>query len=108
MIDWDRLQGLRADIGEEDFAEVAQMFVAEITEHLARLAAHPAGATAGDFHLLRGSAANMGFAAMVCACQSAEAACMAGQPPDIAAVADRFTASLAAVAPHIPRIASAA
>jgi len=108
MIDWDRLQGLRGDIGEEDFAEVALIFVAEITEHLDRLTAAPASATAGDFHLLRGSAANMGFAAMVAACQGAETACLGGRPPDIAAICDLFTASRAAVAPHIPGIASAA
>lgn len=108
MIDWDRLQGLRADIGEDDFADVAFLFVAEITERLGRLTAQPAGATASDFHFLRGSAANMGFTAMVDACHRAEAACRAGLAPDVAAVADSFTASLAAVAPHIPGIATAA
>jgi histidine phosphotransfer protein HptB len=108
MIDWGRLHGLRTDIGEEDFADVAVFFVAEITEHLARLKADPASAAASDFHFLRGSAASMGFAAMVDACRSAEEACLAGAPPDIAAVADRFTAALTAVAPHIPGLAAAA
>lgn len=108
MIDWDRLNGLRADIGEEDFADIAFIFVAEITEYLDRLTANPASATAGDFHFLRGSAANIGFAAMVEACRSAEAACNAGTPPDIAAVADTFTASLTAISHDIPGIADAA
>lgn len=108
MIDWDRLHGLRADIGEKDFADVAFVFVTEITEHLDRLASDPGGAVAGDFHFLRGSAANMGFAAMVAACGRAEAACLAGMPPDIAAVIASFGASLAAVARDIPGIASAA
>jgi HPt (histidine-containing phosphotransfer) domain-containing protein len=108
MIDWNRLNGLRADIGEEDFADIAFIFVAEITEYLDRLTANPASATAGDFHFLRGSAANIGFAAMVEACRSAEAACNAGTAPDIAAVAGSFTASLAAIAHDIPGIADAA
>lgn len=108
MIDWDRLQGLRTDIGEEDFADVAMIFVAEITEHLDRLTADPASASAGDFHFLRGSASNMGFVAMVDACRDAEAACMAGGLPDLAAVTGSFAASLRAIAPDIPGIASAA
>lgn len=108
MIDWTRLNGLRADIGEEDFADVAMIFVAEITEHLDRLAADPGSAMAADFHFLRGSAANMGFVAMVAACRQAEADCLAGTIPDLAGVADSFAASLGAIATDIPGIADAA
>ena len=108
MIDWDRLDGLRADIGEEDFADIAFVFVAEITESLDRLRTSPALAVAADFHFLRGSAANLGFVAMVDACQTAEQACRAGEPPDIAAVADSFAASLAIVADRLPELSSAA
>jgi HPt (histidine-containing phosphotransfer) domain-containing protein len=79
-----------------------------MTEHLGRLRGDPARATAADFHFLRGSAANMGFVAMVEACRTAEAACLAGTDPDIATVADRFALSLVAIAPDIPGIASAA
>lgn len=108
MIDWDRLHSLRTDIGEDDFADVACVFVAEITEHLDRLIATSDSAMAADFHFLRGSAANMGFAAMVEACHAAEAACLAATPPDIAAIADSFAASLASVAHAIPGLADAA
>lgn len=108
MIDRERLEDLRADIGEEDFADIAFIFVAEITEHLDRLADNPASATAGDFHFLRGSAANMGFVAMVEACRRAETACLDGAPPDIGTVAARFSESLAAIASDIPGIADAA
>lgn len=108
MIDFDRLNSLRADIGEEDFADVAFLFVSEIGERLASLRANPGAAHADDFHFLRGSAANMGFTGMVAACHDAEAACRAGLPPDIAAVDTAFSASLVAVAPDLPDIASAA
>lgn len=108
MIDWTRLNGLRSDMGAEDFADVAFLFVAEITEHLNRLTADPARATAADFHFLRGSAANMGFVAMVGDCHRAEAACLSGTAPDIASVVDCFTQSLCAIARDIPGIASAA
>jgi HPt (histidine-containing phosphotransfer) domain-containing protein len=108
MIDWDRLQDLRSDIGEEDFADVAFLFVAEITERLDRLRSDPSGASAADFHFLRGSAANLGFVAMVDACHLAEQACLAGEVPDIICVAHSFAASVACIASDIPGIADAA
>jgi HPt (histidine-containing phosphotransfer) domain-containing protein len=72
------------------------------------LIATPDSAMAADFHFLRGSAANMGFTAMVDACLAAEAACCAAAPPDIAAIAHSFAASLARVAPVIPGLSDAA
>lgn len=108
MIDWTRLNGLRSDIGEEDFSDVVFLFVAEITGHLKQLTADPARAGADDFHFLRGSAANMGFVAMVEACRAAEAECLAGHIPDVAAVAESFARSLSVIAPDIPGVASAA
>jgi HPt (histidine-containing phosphotransfer) domain-containing protein len=108
MIDHDRLSSLRADIGEADFAEVIHLFVAEIGERLAALRADPGAARAEDFHFLRGSAASLGFTGMVTACQDAEIACLAGQQPDICAVAAGFDAALAAVAPDLPGLVAAA
>lgn len=108
MIDRTRLDGLREDIGAEDFADLACVFVAEMTEHLDRLTGDPASATAADFHFLRGSAANLGLAAMAEACGRAEAACRIGAAPDIAKIAEVFALSLAAIAPDIPGLASAA
>lgn len=108
MIDRARLNGLRQDIGEADFADLARVFVAEMSDHLDRLGRDPASAAAVDFHFLRGSAANLGFAAMADACGRAEAACKAGAAPDIVAIAEIFAQSLAAIAPDIPGLASAA
>lgn len=108
MIDWARLTGLRTDIGEEDFADVAVVFVTEIQEHLDRLQNAPDAAVAADFHFLRGSASNLGFEAMVDACQAAEAACNAGDAPDIEAVVTAFRGSVAAIAPEIPGLDTAA
>jgi HPt (histidine-containing phosphotransfer) domain-containing protein len=108
MIDLERLSALRSDIGEEDFADVAHLFVSEIRERLDLLRSDPAAAHADDFHFLRGSAANLGFTAMVEACHAAERACRNGQPPDITAVMDAFVATLAAAVPNLPGIASAA
>lgn len=108
MIDWDRLLTLRSDIGEDDFADVAFLFVAEIEETLARLVSDPAGARAADFHFLRGSAANLGFIAMADACIHAEQACHGALTPDVAGLAEIFRMSLAETAPHMPELGQAA
>lgn len=108
FVDWSRLTELRDDIGAEAFGDVACLFVEEIGERLSALTREPVGAKADDFHFLRGSAANLGFSNMALACEAAEAACNAGQPPDIAAVAAGFAGALREAAPRIPELATAA
>jgi len=108
MIDWDRLYELRSDIGEEDFADVAFLFVGEMEDELTRLKDAPASASVADFHALRGSAANLGFVAMAEACLRAEHAIKAGEAPDIAALDTVFRQSLAEAAPKMPELVQAA
>ncbi len=108
MIDWDRLHALRADIGEEDFADVAFLFVAEMTESLDAMTASPETARASDFHFLRGSASNLGFAGLADACLVAEQACKGDQKPDIGGLVDLFHASLTESAAKMPELANAA
>lgn len=105
-VDWSRLNELRADIGEEDFADVAMLFVAELQETLENLTA--ADATTADFHFLRGSAANLGFVTLVASCSAAEAACNSGTLPDVDAVRAAFSAALEEVGPKVPELAIAA
>lgn len=105
-VDWDRLNELRDDIGEEDFADVALLFVGELQETLDRLM--EGTAVASDFHFLRGSASNLGFVALVAACSTAEAACNDGQLPDLVAVRTAFAEAMAEVGPRVPALASAA
>lgn len=106
MIDWTRLNDLRADIGEADFADVAKLFVTEMRDRLVALATHPAAATSEDFHFLRGSAANLGLSDMVAACNAAESACKTGTSPDITAVADAFAAAIIVIATEIPGLSN--
>lgn len=105
-VDWDRLNELRADIGEEDFADVAMLFVAELQETLTGLAADTA--TVADFHFLRGSAANLGFVTLVSSCSTAEEACNGGRLPNVEAVRAAFYDALSEVGPHVPELADAA
>lgn len=106
-VDWQRFNELRTDIGEEDFADVAMLFVAELLEHLDRLGAAPQNANAADFHFLRGSAANLGLVALVSACSTAEVACNDGNAPDIDAVRAAFENAIAEIRPQMPEIVAA-
>ncbi len=105
-VDWDRLNELRDDIGEEDFADVAILFVSELQETLDNLTDDTARAS--DFHFLRGSASNLGFVALVAACSRAEAACDAGDRPDVDALRAAFADAMAEVGPRVPALSSAA
>ncbi|OIP86828.1 MAG: histidine kinase [Rhodobacterales bacterium CG2_30_65_12] len=85
MIDWARVQDLKDEIGEEDFAEVAEMFMAEAEEVIARLSAAPDPATyEADLHFLKSSALNMGFSDLSALCQSGERRAAAGQAESVA------------------------
>ena len=107
-IDEKRLSALRDDIGDDSFCDVAALFVDELDEHLGRLLADSAQATAADFHFLRGSAANMGFTALVTACETAEAACRSGATPDLAAVETAFRGAIVQIREVLPNLSSAA
>ena len=105
-VDWDRLNSLRDDIGPEEFADVVLLFFAEIGEKLDDMQKGATAPTVEDFHFLRGSAANLGFADMVVACQLAEAACLSGRVPDVAAVVRGFETALAEARSEVPELAA--
>lgn len=104
LIDWDLLLALKADIGEEDFADVITLFVAEMGEKLAQLQNAPGLSSADDFHFLKGSASNLGFFAMSLACDAAEAACRSGAVPDLESVIDAFESALREARPRLPEL----
>lgn len=61
-IDWTRTEELRSDIGEEDFAEVAALFLSEVAETADGLSPDMAPDRLRDtLHGLKGSALNRGF-----------------------------------------------
>lgn len=81
MIDWDRVNELRDEIGEEDFAEVAEIFLEEVDEAIAQLpSVTGAPALADAFHFLKGSALNLGFQELSRLCHDAEKAAIDGSP----------------------------
>lgn len=84
MIDWDRATDLRTEIGADDFAEVVEMFLEEMEEEISSLrAGSGADRLEGRLHFLKGSALNLGFAAVAALCQTGERAAALGQADQI-------------------------
>ncbi len=106
LIDRNRLKELRQEIGEEDFHDVAAVFLEEISETLDALSANPGLARAEDFHGLRGSALNLGFSAFAEACFAAETMIDAGRRPDLVRLDWLYLESLAAFGPDLPSLAA--
>ncbi len=79
MISWDRVDELREEIGDSDFAEVADMFLEEVDEVVERLKGSPAPETLEEeLHSLKGSALNLGFKVLSKLCQEGESQAAAG------------------------------
>ncbi|HGG05977.1 MAG TPA: Hpt domain-containing protein [Aliiroseovarius sp.] len=73
MISWARVNELRDEIGDEDFAEVAAMFLEEVDEVIQRLKSNPVPEQyEEDLHSLKGSALNLGFEALSKICNEGE------------------------------------
>ena len=106
MIDRERMQELRQEIGEEDFFEVAEMFLDEMADTLATLCAAPEGAGADAFHGLRGSALNLGFTDFATACSEAEKKAAEGQPVDVVHLDWLYRESVKAFGADLPAAAA--
>jgi HPt (histidine-containing phosphotransfer) domain-containing protein len=73
MLDWDRIRELREEIGEEDYAEVVELFFEEVESAVERLG-QPGTIEQreSDLHFLKGSALNLGFAKLGALCEAGE------------------------------------
>lgn len=65
LVDWSRVHELRAEIGDDGFAEVVTMFLDESDAAVAQAAN---GLTPEALHFLKGAALNLGFADLAAAC----------------------------------------
>ncbi|MBE0453450.1 Hpt domain-containing protein [Roseovarius autotrophicus] len=73
MIDWDRVRGLRLEIGPNTFEEVLDLFLEEVETGLAGLHdTMPESERTERLHFLAGSALNLGFATFAGLCQAVE------------------------------------
>lgn len=96
MIDWQRVAELRDEIGEEDFGEVVEIFLEEVSSTMEDLKKAPQDMNLQDImHFLKGSALNLGFTAMGDLCREGETKAGAGLSDQIdrAAVLACYVAS---------------
>jgi HPt (histidine-containing phosphotransfer) domain-containing protein len=77
MIDWQRVNELRDEIGAESLHEVVELFLDEVEGALMALGG--SGTIEADLHFLKGSAANLGFEAFRGLCAEGEAMAAAGR-----------------------------
>ncbi len=73
MIDWNRVEELHDEVGEEDFVEIVELFLSELQEAVASLDGLGTGQTLCDaLHGIKGSASNLGFKAVSELCATGE------------------------------------
>ena len=73
MINESRIAELKADVGEDDFAEVVELFCEEVEGVLAELEITTQDALPEKLHFLKGSAQNVGLDQVARLCMAAEA-----------------------------------
>lgn len=73
MIDWNHLHAMREEIGADDFEDVLNLFLDECAQAVAELSSEGSIETiAAQLHFIKGSAMNLGFAALSAHCALAE------------------------------------
>jgi HPt (histidine-containing phosphotransfer) domain-containing protein len=96
VIAWERVTELREGVGEDDFAEVVDLFLDEVEGVLDRLRDRPSrDSLESDLHFVRGSALTLGFTDLGEVCQTGERLAAQAQfdAIDIGAVLAAYAAS---------------
>ncbi|MCQ0970886.1 Hpt domain-containing protein [Paracoccus sp. TK19116] len=78
MIDWDRVNELRDEVGEEEFEPVLELFIDEVEHLVMQLSLDDSAQLERFMHFLKGSAWNLGFADFGARCGEIEALAAAG------------------------------
>lgn len=84
MIDWNRVDTLRQEVGEDTFDEVVALFLEEVDDVILRLQDRPDPSRhEQDLHFLKGSALNLGFADLAELCQTGERQAATGRSEEV-------------------------
>jgi histidine phosphotransfer protein HptB len=99
MIEWDRVNELRSEIGDDDFADVVELFLQEADDAILRISKIGGAAVLeADLHFLKGAALNLGFREFAGLCQEGERLAAVGDcSADLAAVKASYQRSKAAL-----------
>mgnify|MGYP002624652506 FL=1 len=104
MIDWQRVDELRDEVGADDFREVVDIFLEEVDEVVNRLRNRPdPAACEAELHFLKGSALNLGFSVLGSICSNGEKLAAEGRADqvDLPAVLICFEESKAEFLAHL-------
>ncbi len=96
MLDLARLNDLRSEVGEDEFAEVVDIFREEVEDVLGRLDGVDPLDLAGALHFLKGSALNIGLQQVGALCESEERRLKAdpNHAPDVAEIRSCYDVSV--------------
>ncbi len=89
MIDWDRINELQAEVGEDGVIEIVEIFLEEMDEGINELATLTTASTIAEkLHFLKGSAQNIGLVTTSALCLDYERGmqCDASLRPDVLAI----------------------
>lgn len=100
MLNMDRIAELKAEVGEDDFAEVFDLFREEVEEVLQALPFVPRAELPGKLHFLKGSALNIGLDAVGERCRLEEARLLEDPQatPDVTAIRRLYDQSMSDLA----------
>lgn len=95
MLDKDRIEELRSEVGDDGFAEVIEIFCEEVEEVLVQIAASSPSELVERIHFLKGSALNIGMARVgeLCLIEEDRLRADATSVPDIETIRDAYSAS---------------
>ncbi len=106
MINWNRVHELRNDVGADDFEEIVEIFLSEVTDLSADLqAAKTDQEMELQLHALKNASLNLGFSELSDLCQSAEVLARSGQAKsvDVRAIIGLLEASLQLFSAEAPK-----
>lgn len=83
MLDWDRINELRAEVGEDEFQLILELFLDEVEGVLMRLSRRNALRLETNLHFLKGCAWNLGFSEFGNLCDQGERIAAEGRPMQV-------------------------
>lgn len=83
MLDWDRINELRDEVGDDEFQLILELFLDEVEGVLMRLSGQDALRLETNLHFLKGCAWNLGFSRFGNLCDEGERLAADGRPREV-------------------------
>lgn len=83
MLDWNRINELRAEVGDDEFQLILELFLDEVEGVLMRLPQRDALRLETNLHFLKGCAWNLGFSDFGNLCDKSERVAAEGLPMQV-------------------------